>query len=73
MQLWSRPRHVSAWLQRHSTPPSPSSAPLTRVHAGSEKSFAWLKYFDAVFVGCAKPSFFQHRAPLFQVDVDTGA
>ncbi|GFR52818.1 hypothetical protein Agub_g15441, partial [Astrephomene gubernaculifera] len=39
---------------------------------GSQKSTEWLRYFDVVMVGCAKPSFFQHRAPLFNVDVTTG-
>lgn len=39
---------------------------------GSAKTTEWLKYFDCVMVGCAKPSFFQHRAPLFSVDVNTG-
>ncbi|KAG2449454.1 hypothetical protein HYH02_005601 [Chlamydomonas schloesseri] len=39
---------------------------------GSQKTTDWLKYFDVVMVGCAKPSFFQHRAPLFSVDVNTG-
>ncbi|KXZ54522.1 hypothetical protein GPECTOR_4g587 [Gonium pectorale] len=39
---------------------------------GSQKSHEWLKYFDVVMVGCAKPSFFQHRAPLFGVDVHSG-
>ncbi|PNW77918.1 hypothetical protein CHLRE_10g456900v5 [Chlamydomonas reinhardtii] len=39
---------------------------------GSQKTTDWLKYFDVVMVGCAKPSFFQHRAPLFSIDVNTG-
>ncbi|GLC48217.1 hypothetical protein PLESTB_000071700 [Pleodorina starrii] len=39
---------------------------------GSQKTSDWLQYFDVVMVGCAKPSFFQHRAPLFSVDVNTG-
>ncbi|EFJ52026.1 hypothetical protein VOLCADRAFT_56272 [Volvox carteri f. nagariensis] len=37
-----------------------------------QKTCEWLQYFDVVMVGCAKPSFFQHRAPLFSVDVNTG-
>ncbi len=45
-------------------PPSPPS--------GAQKTTQWLKYFDVIMVGCAKPSFFQHRAPLFSVDVNTG-
>ncbi|GLI63513.1 hypothetical protein VaNZ11_006498 [Volvox africanus] len=39
---------------------------------GAQKTGEWLQYFDVVMVGCAKPSFFQHRAPLFSVDVNTG-
>ncbi|GIL92324.1 hypothetical protein Vretifemale_19840 [Volvox reticuliferus] len=39
---------------------------------GAQKTSEWLQYFDVVMVGCAKPSFFQHRAPLFSVDVNTG-
>ncbi|XP_076912277.1 uncharacterized protein LOC143570532 [Bidens hawaiensis] len=41
---------------------------------GSSLSFDWLKYFDVVVTGSAKPSFFhdKNRANLFAVEVESG-
>eukprot|EP00201_Polytomella_parva_P000403 CAMPEP_0175086566 /NCGR_PEP_ID=MMETSP0052_2-20121109/29319_1 /TAXON_ID=51329 ORGANISM="Polytomella parva, Strain SAG 63-3" /NCGR_SAMPLE_ID=MMETSP0052_2 /ASSEMBLY_ACC=CAM_ASM_000194 /LENGTH=657 /DNA_ID=CAMNT_0016358761 /DNA_START=466 /DNA_END=2439 /DNA_ORIENTATION=+ len=40
--------------------------------SGSSRDHSWLSLFDLVLVGCSKPGFFQHRAPLYKVDIDTG-
>jgi len=39
---------------------------------GAEKDLAWLKYFDVVIVGSAKPKFFQASQAMFQIQTDTG-
>jgi hypothetical protein len=39
---------------------------------GSERSEDWLKYFDAVVVGCQKPGYFIKRNNLFEVHTKVG-
>ncbi|KAM7518238.1 hypothetical protein LguiB_017200 [Lonicera macranthoides] len=44
------------------------------VDCGSTSNFDWLRYFDVVITGSAKPSFFldENRASLFEVEPETG-
>nr|XP_028964951.1 cytosolic purine 5'-nucleotidase-like [Malus domestica] len=47
----------------------------SRTVDGSRKcNFDWLKYFDVVITGSAKPSFFHdgNRANLFEVELESG-
>ncbi|KAL4448376.1 hypothetical protein ABPG75_005595 [Micractinium tetrahymenae] len=39
---------------------------------GADRDLEWLKYFDAVVTGCAKPRFFSERSNLFEVHTGTG-
>jgi hypothetical protein len=41
--------------------------------AGKRRTDDWLRLFDAVIVGCAKPGFFSERRPLFAVDPTDGS
>jgi hypothetical protein len=39
---------------------------------GADKNDEWLRYFDVVIVGSAKPAFFTSKQPLFAVETKTG-
>ena len=40
---------------------------------GRQRTDDWLRLFDVVLVGCAKPGFFSERRPLFAVDPSDGS
>lgn len=52
--------------------PRASPPPLLRTQVisrrkGGERNTDWLRYFDVVVVGCAKPRYFTERSNLFEV------